>query len=479
MQLALQLCWEPIGCGAWMRSRGNAILYAAGVGSRCTSHANTVCVNVCLFFGIKREELFDYVRNPQQMASGVRDAEAGYAFELFPEASFVKENNGTSKGGVSRALVRSFNAAARLGHHVGLVIILVCLLPMSPLIGIFSVGWAALAALFRRFAFVIGRNCAVQLGISELLRAAALYLSWQRRQHAQQLAQQRAPQQQPGPLALALPAAGYVASQHTPLLPFEDAGLTSDWSSGWRAPVRWFNGGYSAGVTAGTLLITATLYLAAPLIGCFMAGVDVYGAVFRGLGRGQGRLVTDLLAVTEVVDQGTALMLERVGSGSGREGGSGRGEGEGGAAAAAFSPFPLTAAASTHAATSTGSDNSAGGAGRGSFAFPNRQIGPGLAHYPDARVPGFVEQEAGVTQGGMWGPGGGGGGAGMSMPLLASATAVVMPPVPVGMAPRAGASAPPAAAMGMGMMGMVDADPTVAPHRTAMAGSMAGKYPEV
>jgi phosphate/sulfate permease len=91
-----------------------------------------------------------------------------------------------------------------------------------------------------------------------------------------------------------------------------ELGLTGDWIGAGQA-VRIFNLLFSWGFVAGTVLVAVVTFVFSPFIGMFVAGVSFMYSLARTFGRAEGRLVTDIIGVSDLVDQSTAMMLEEMG----------------------------------------------------------------------------------------------------------------------------------------------------------------------
>lgn len=184
----------------------------------------------------------------------------------------------------------------------------------------------------------------------EYVRTKAAYTAWQRAGLRPRL---------PSPL----PVAGVrPSSRETPLKERELGWFTEAAQASWVVlPVRWFNSAFSAGFMVGVVILSAVICVLSPLVGMFVSFFSFGYSLLRSLQRADGRLMTDILGVSELVDQEVAFMKEKmqlappvpsVSAGAPIiAAAAGAGYGSGGSGGAGAVPVPLS-----HAAFSTGTD---------------------------------------------------------------------------------------------------------------------------
>lgn len=116
-----------------------------------------------------------------------------------------------------------------------------------------------------------------------------------------------------GRLRSVLPSAGIRPSSRYPVLNEAELGI-SDTNWAWmQQPIRLFNVAFSWGFMAGVCLCAVLTIVFSPFIGMFISAVSVAYSLIRSCNRAEGRLLTDLFGVSDLIDQSTALMQEEMG----------------------------------------------------------------------------------------------------------------------------------------------------------------------
>lgn len=200
-----------------------------------------------------------------------------------------------------------------------IVVCAICILA-SPFVGMFAALWAYGVALVRPALTAAGRQVADSLGYGAFVRTWASYIAFQRHASGRPgvtgtvlpTAALRSPALPPGELSSPIPAPpGYT--------PFCCSGFpTLELMGAVSSVTRVFNAGFAAGYMAGTVLIVATTFLAAPFLGAWSGGWQFFSTLVRAMGsKADGRILTDALGITEVLEQSTAWMAEQMASGGG------------------------------------------------------------------------------------------------------------------------------------------------------------------
>lgn len=213
------------------------------------------------------------------------------ATDVIDSESLIRQDNGWLK-----VLVSSFGVAFQFGHSIMMVALLCLLVVVSPLLGIFGAGWYICVAITRPLIAAAGRTMADAVGLGDLYRTLAVFIAWKRFTRNSRVR---------------LPEKGPIAEVRWPALSANDLGLSA--GSGWRQPLAWFNYGYAIGFTMGLTLIVALMWVFSPFIGMFVAGGSLFTAIYRIYARIVGRLFPTSAGYIEVVQQGTAYMLESMG----------------------------------------------------------------------------------------------------------------------------------------------------------------------
>lgn len=181
----------------------------------------------------------------------------------------------------------------------------------------------------------------------EFVRTKAAYTAWQRAGLRPRL---------PSPL----PVAGVRPSSRETPLKERELGWLDSTPSWFVMPVRAFNAAFSFGFMVGVAICAAIICILSPLVGAFVSFFSFGYSLLRSLQRADGRLLTDILGVSELVDQQVAYMKEKMqlpppvpSAAAGAPivaAAAGAGYGSGGSGATAV-PVPMS-----HAAFSTGTD---------------------------------------------------------------------------------------------------------------------------
>lgn len=135
----------------------------------------------------------------------------------------------------------------------------------------------------------------------EYVRTKAAYTAWQRAGLRPRL---------PSPL----PVAGVrPSSRETPLKERELGWFTEASQASWVVlPVRYFNAAFSAGFVFGVVILSAVICILSPIVGMFVSFFSFGYSLLRSFQRADGRLMTDILGVSELVDQEVAHMKEQM-----------------------------------------------------------------------------------------------------------------------------------------------------------------------
>lgn len=229
---------------------------------------------------------------------GAAHAVVTTVLEVLPETEYVL----SSDPSWLRGLIAGYNAAYETGFKFLLFVLAAVSIVAAPFIGMFAAGWSFLASFARTAAIWVGRFVADELGYGEYVRTRAAYLLWQR---------QKA--HRTGAVTLRLPTMGVRASSRYPALAEDEfMGVNADFS-GLRPLIRAFNAAFSVGFAAGTVLCAVLTLILAPFIGMFIAGGSFLIALIRTFSRSDGRLLTDLMGVSALVEQSVAQMQEEMG----------------------------------------------------------------------------------------------------------------------------------------------------------------------
>jgi hypothetical protein len=188
-----------------------------------------------------------------------------------------------------------YNSVYAFGHRLMMVMLAVILLVFAPFVGMASACWSFMASIARQAALHVGRGLSDELGYGSFVRTRAAYVAWKRsllRPH----------------LPTPLPAAGVRPSSREDALHELELGVFGEWAG----PVRLFNTLFSAGFLIGTVLCALLTFLCAPFVGMFVAALSFAYSLLRSFQRAEGRLITDIMGVSELVDQQVALMKEEM-----------------------------------------------------------------------------------------------------------------------------------------------------------------------
>lgn len=126
---------------------------------------------------------------------------------------------------------------------------------------------------------------------------AAHYIAWKRAR---------------APVAVRLAGSGVRPSSRFPAIKESELGL-GEWTSCLSAPVQTFNYLFSAGYAAGLVIVAVVTFIASPFLGAFVALSHYAIHLVRMFSRSEGRLLTDILGLSDLMDQHTAAMLEEMG----------------------------------------------------------------------------------------------------------------------------------------------------------------------
>lgn len=219
--------------------------------------------------------------------------------EVLPESEYLL----ASDPSWLRCLLAAYNLSFEVGQKTMLVILLLPLLILAPFIGMASAMWSFMASLCRTAAISIGRWLSDEMGYGEYIRTKATHIAWLRQKAHRS-----------GATSVRLPPGGVRPSSRFPVLA-EDEMLGANPMGGEciRPLVRAFNALFSGGFAAGTVLCAVLTIVFAPFVGMFVGGGAFLISLLRSFSRSDGRLLTDLMGVSDYLDQSVALMQEEMG----------------------------------------------------------------------------------------------------------------------------------------------------------------------
>ena len=165
----------------------------------------------------------------------------------------------------------------------------------SPLVGLYAAGFSIGAAIVSPFMLRLSSILAAAFGYGDYVQTQAAHIAW-RRAHSGR--------------ASMLPVDG--APQAGRMTPFSGEELGP--LKGFKFPLRIFNAGYSFGFLIGTIVFGAFVALFAPFAGFGVALLDVYVSLARPFLRLGGSLFTDMIGLTPLLAQRTALWHEEMGT---------------------------------------------------------------------------------------------------------------------------------------------------------------------
>lgn len=188
----------------------------------------------------------------------------------------------------------------------------------SPFLGMGASWYAFGVALVRPSLISAGYLFSDSCGYGAFVRTWARYIAWKRAARGGGAAAATAAALSPyalrspalAPLELVLPApppAGYTTGHcctGSPGYELADAAIRVS---------GWFNAGFSAGYLGGSVVVVGLTFIAAPFVGAGAAGYQFFAALWRATAaRADGRLLTDALGVSELLEQSTAAMAEEM-----------------------------------------------------------------------------------------------------------------------------------------------------------------------
>lgn len=190
----------------------------------------------------------------------------------------------------------------------------------SPFLGFGAAAWAFGVALARPSVIAAGHLVADFCGYGALVRTSARYIAWKRGVRTPTgggIGQDRAVL---SPFALRGPALSILElSLPTPPPPGFTPGRTctghpsQELAAAAVTVSTWFNAGFGAGYAAGTAVVVVLTILGAPFSGAGAAWYQFGAALWRAVtAQASGRLVTDALGLSELVEQSTAAMTEEM-----------------------------------------------------------------------------------------------------------------------------------------------------------------------
>lgn len=201
-----------------------------------------------------------------------------------------------------RVLLQSANTGFEAGWAAFTCFFLGIMIPLSPFLGMFSAMFSVAIALGRQGAAIFGRNFLDAFGFGEYTRTSAAYVAWKRQQHARSVPRM-------------LPTTGVPSSVRYPVLRAKvlDTGSVISERFAWTSGEQAFNTGWSYGFGVMLFIISLLVVIASPFIGAYLGGVNFFYIISRVFARTSGSLFTDILGITELLEQRVAFMREEIG----------------------------------------------------------------------------------------------------------------------------------------------------------------------